>query len=278
MPSKVDSCDGNNFIFSPNDDGSFDIVFNNFRAATNPHDRRVSATCHLQIPLVVPEGYQLSLKSVSIAGITDVKGNGLSKASITHFFNSGRESTDAKTFRGANNTQDVIVDSRVDDNYTRCDQDREALVETKIEIFAKRGRNQNSETSIAISEAAGQRKARYRLDYKRCGGNPDCGRDSILVNGQCKPLAQRCSDYNNTNVEVCNNPKDTLQCDYVPSTKECVSKCPHDHFSMDGQCFKKAQNCSEYNFKGGKVCNNGEDSLMCDYNDGSRQCFPERRR
>lgn len=269
-------CHPDNVIFDANDDGSFDIVFLDFKAETDMHHVRAAAQCHLEIPLTIPDGYKVALKSVSIAGITEVSQKGLAEASITHSFRTGRESVKTERFRFQNQVQDVVVNHQIDNEWSQCGRDREAIIGTKIEILAERQTHDMKNTFIAIDEGAGQRKAVYRLEYQRCDGQPvdrDCSQDEIAFGGQCRPLARHCSGYDRTDSNVCNNGKDSLQCDWVPASQRCVSQCPQGHFSMDGQCYKIAQHCSEYNGTSNKVCNNGHDALQCDWNSQKRSCF-----
>ncbi|WP_141734569.1 DUF4360 domain-containing protein [Oligoflexus tunisiensis] len=272
-------CNPDNVIFDANDDGSFDLVFIDFKAETDAHHVKASAQCHLEIPLTVPEGYRVALQSVAIAGITEVSQKGLSEASITHSFRTGRESVKTERFRFQNDIQDVIVNHQIDQEWTQCGRDREAIIGTKIGIVAQRQAHDMKNTFIAIDEGAGQRKAVYRLKYEHCGGQPQepqCGKHEIAFNGKCRPLASHCSGYDFTDANTCNNGKDTLQCDYVPATRRCVAQCPQGHFSMDGQCYRKAQHCAEYNHTSHDVCNNGHDTLQCDWNSHERICFKAR--
>ncbi|MDQ3231803.1 MAG: DUF4360 domain-containing protein [Pseudobdellovibrionaceae bacterium] len=269
-------CQPDNIIFDANDDGSFDIVFLDFKAETDMHHVRASAQCHLEIPVTVPDGYKVALQSVAIAGITDVSQKGLSEASITHSFRTGRESIKTERFRFQNQVQDVVVNHQIEKEWTQCGRDREAIIGTRIGIVAQREAHDMKNTFIAIDEGAAQRKAVYRLDYQRCDGQPEdreCRKDEIAFGGSCRPLARQCSGYDFTDAKVCNNGKDSLQCDWVPGSQRCVSSCPQGHFSMDGQCYKTAQNCSEYNGTSDKVCNNGHDKLQCDWNSQKRSCF-----
>lgn len=199
-------CNEDNVIFSPNSDGSFDIIFLNFSAETEPNYNRAIAQCHLEIPIQVPEGMKVRLDRIEVAGITDVSRWGKSEASISYKFANGKQDKRTEQFKHKGKVQDLVLRHQLKEDYTSCWKDQQAVVSTTIELLAERGRSDWQETFIAIDEGAisGRKNFRYRLEYQKCD----------------KPSkVKQCSDYKRS--FECRNNRDGLNCSWDVYQQSC---------------------------------------------------------
>ncbi len=264
-------CSKNNIEISPNDDGSFDIVFNNFNVITNGQADYASAGCLLDIPITVPSNQQVALEEVSIAGVTVVAPGGRATASITHFVG-GRESTRTEAFVEAESFV-VTHAQELSSEYSDCGSGA-AGVSTRINITASRGTQESDNTFMNLSSGAGRLK--YRLDYQDCTPEPEtCASGQFEIDGVCYNLGSQCSDYHATNSAVCNNSQDGLSCGWDVKRSLCRSECQSNQFNYNGNCYDIASSCSEYDSTNTQICNNGSDSLYCDWIAETETCVNE---
>jgi hypothetical protein len=107
-----------------------------------------------------------------------------------------------------------------------------------------------------------------------------CANGEFKQNNKCYKIGSQCSDYNSTSNKVCNNSKDTLQCDWDSSKSTCFAPkkkesgdCQPGEFKQDNVCYKLAAQCGEYSSTNDKVCNNSKDTLQCDWDNSKKICF-----
>jgi hypothetical protein len=272
-----DVCSEDQVIFSQNNDGSFDIIFLNLQAQTSADFERVIAHCQLSLPIAIPDGMQIKLNRLEIAGLADVSSKGAAAARFIQSLAPGRRSIRTETFGPRQQPQDVLVKVNLADEWTRCWEDDRDQFTTSIELTADRGSWDRQQTLIAIDEGAGQFKVRYYYDSRSCSNS--CRDDEFKVNGRCVPIGQHCADYNGTDHSTCNNGKDDLLCDWDPAKQICFPEgnqhCGDGYFKVKGQCYRLGMMCDDYNGTSSAVCNNGHDDLLCDWDSRYQRCFPE---
>ena len=264
-------CSPNNVSISPNDNGTFDLLFDDFNVTTKNNVDFASASCLLEVPVVVPANLKVALKKVSIAGLTVVPNGGRSTASITYFLN-GRESTLIEAFE-ATRSFAITHTQQLGDEYSNCGSGN-AIVSTRFDITASKTSANAGNTFMDLSSGSG--RIQYSLDYQDCEPDPDtCTDGQFKLDGTCYNIGNQCSDYHKTKSKVCNNGYDELSCDWDVERKLCYSECLVDQFKYNGNCYDKASVCSEYNGTHTNICNNGSDSIQCNWISSNQTCVAD---
>ncbi|MEM9101609.1 MAG: hypothetical protein AAGB12_04745 [Pseudomonadota bacterium] len=254
-------CSQENVQISTNDNGTFDIVFNDFNVTTSDAFNIASGSCVLNLPIQIDNDQRVALKEVSIAGVTLVNDNNRTSAGITHFFG-GRESTRIETF-DTSQAFTVTHAQELSSQYSNCGSNN-VFIGTRVDITASRDMSEIQHPFINLSSGSG--KIQYVLDYQTCDPNAsNCAEDQVEVNQFCYNLGDSCRDYIFTNKDVCTNDTDELTCYWSPSDLNCVEQCDENQYEHNGSCYNLATQCAEYNNTSPLVCNNGQDDIQCDW-------------
>jgi hypothetical protein len=130
--------------------------------------------------------------------------------------------------------------------------------------------------SLALSAAA----LVLGLAPQAADAAPRCGSNQFEMDGRCWHKGNRCSDYNGTSHNVCNNPHDSLQCDWNGGSNTCYPEngggrgCGWGEFEWGGRCWQEGNHCSDYNGTHKEVCENNHDDLRCKWKSGRNKCEP----
>ncbi|MCX4027423.1 DUF4360 domain-containing protein [Endozoicomonas sp. SM1973] len=149
-----------------NDDGTIDLIFNQFQAVSM-NSNEVETSCSIQIPLIIPEGYQVSFSRLGIEGTVSLNEEGEAGVIIHQSMSDDGITSPYYAVRGRQNyyydygsLQDVVFDSWGEPIYTSCGNERVYLV-AKINLIAK-----GLKTVLNIDEGAATVK--FKIDYQRC--------------------------------------------------------------------------------------------------------------
>lgn len=159
------SCSGNNLI-DANDDGTIDIIFNQFQATSMNGSEELSF-CTMKIPLKIPPGYRVSFMSLGVEGTTQLANQGAATVMITQSVTDGFPPVPSNIVHNRKNfyydhgqVQDVVLSTEGDADYTECGKEL-VFLNAEIELIVK-----GSETIVNIDEGAAG--VRFTLDYQRC--------------------------------------------------------------------------------------------------------------
>lgn len=265
-------CSPENIETSTNNDNTFDLVFNDYFVMTNDNSNYMSGSCIFQMPINIDSTQQVSLKEVSVGGITVVFEGNQTTAGITHFFGL-RESTRIEAF-SATQAFTLTHAQDLNDEYSQCGNDN-VVISTRIDVTARKELGETNNPFINLSSGAG--RIQYTLDYKDCEPNPShCASDEFEFNNVCYSHADFCENYTSTGLaEVCKNTEDTLQCNWDVDDFACVDECTDNQISSEGNCYNFSNTCSGYDFTSAAVCSSNADLLECAWEESTQRCTSE---
>ncbi|MBU2711130.1 DUF4360 domain-containing protein [Zooshikella harenae] len=157
---QVTYCSKNGTIIDANDDGSIDIIFNQFFAQAAGRRPAIS-NCTINIPIKIPAGYRVGFKSLGVEGTAQFNRHGAAKVDIRRQLNHRRMPKTQRTYYyDYGSTQDIVLTSEGRTPYTRCGE-QSANLKAKLQLSIK-----GKDSIIHIDEGAAN--ITYKLDYKRC--------------------------------------------------------------------------------------------------------------
>ncbi|MDE1461433.1 DUF4360 domain-containing protein [Spartinivicinus poritis] len=149
-----------------NDDGTIDLIFNQFQAVSMNGDE-VETSCSIQIPLIIPDGYQVSFSRLGVEGTVSLNEEGMAGVIIHQSMSDYDTTSPYYAVRGRQNyyhdygsLQDVVFNTWGEPIYTSCGDDR-VYLDTEINLIAK-----GLKTALHIDEGAASIK--FKIDYQRC--------------------------------------------------------------------------------------------------------------
>ncbi|SMF06147.1 DUF4360 domain-containing protein [Pseudobacteriovorax antillogorgiicola] len=180
VPSGEQSQDIGSFCFEdnvnirPNNDGTFDISFDEFNIETSPDYRQVHASCGVVIPIKVPEGKKVRFSQLGLEGETEVSLNGQSFLIVRPGYENSERRLTVNRYFHQPKVQDIVETTNIGEGYSECGDSEgniQILMQADIIIAAHRANAETKETYMAIDGGA----FRYFLDYQDCGGEPGHG-------------------------------------------------------------------------------------------------------